>query len=98
MEVLQYSLRRLASGIPLLLGVTFISFLLMVYFGPDQTYQLLGKNPTAEQIAEIRAQLGYDQPFLVRYADYLREVATLDFGNSNSTGELVTDLLGRTIP
>jgi len=97
-EVLQYSLRKLVAGIPLILGVTFVSFLLMVYFGPDQTYELLGKNPTPEQIAEIRHQLGYDKPFLVRYADYLRELATLDFGHSNSTGEKVSALLGRTIP
>jgi len=97
-EVLQYSLRKLVAGIPLILGVTFVSFLLMVYFGPDQTYELLGKNPTPEQIAEIRHQLGYDKPFLVRYADYLRELAMLDFGHSNSTGEKVSALLGRTIP
>ena len=98
MELLQYTLRKLAAGIPLLLGVTLVSFLLMVYFGPDQTYVLLGKNPTMEEIAELRAQLGYDQPFLVRYADYVRELATLDFGFSNSTGEKVSGLLGRTIP
>jgi peptide/nickel transport system permease protein len=98
MDILQYSIRKLISGIPLILGVTFISFLLMVYFGPDKTYELLGKNPTAQEIAEIRAQLGYDQPFFVRYADYLRELATLDFGNSDSTGERVDALLARTVP
>ena len=58
MELLQYSLRKLLYGIPLILGVTFVSFVLMIYFGPDKTYDLLGKNPTAEQIAEVRHQLG----------------------------------------
>ena len=67
MEVLQYSLRKLFTGIPLVLGVTFVSFLLMVYFGPDKTYELLGKNPTQEQIDEVRRELGYDQPFVRRY-------------------------------
>jgi peptide/nickel transport system permease protein len=98
MELLQFAARKLLAGIPLLLGVTFLSFLLMVYFGPDKTYELLGKNPTAEQIAEIRHELGYDRPFLVRYADYLRELVTLDFGNSDSTGEKVSGVLARTIP
>ena len=98
MEVLQYAVRKLVSGIPLVLGVTLLSFTLMVYFGPDKTYELLGKNPTQEQIDEVRHELGYDRPFLVRYVDYLRELATLDFGNSDSTGERVSALLKRTIP
>lgn len=98
METLQYALRRLIGAIPLLLGVTFLSFLLMVYFGPDKTYELLGKNPTREQISEIRHQLGYDRPFLVRYGEYLRQLVTLDLGNSDSTGERVTDLLARSVP
>ena len=92
MELFQYTIRKLLSGIPLVLGVTFLSFLLMVYFGPDKTYELLGKNPTAQEIAEVRTQLGYDQPFLVRYADYLAELATFEFGNSDSTGERVDSL------
>lgn len=98
MQLGLYLLRRIATGIPLILGVTFISFLLMVYFGPDMTYELVGKNPTAEQIAQVRAQLGYDQPFLVRYADYLIELVTLDLGRSISTGESVRTLLADTVP
>ena len=98
MELLQYSLRKLVTGIPLIIGVTLISFLLMVYFGPDKTFDLLGKNPTAEQIAEVREQLGYNRPFTVRYMEYLRELVTFDFGASESTGESVTGMLARTIP
>lgn len=90
--------RRLLYGIPLMLGVTLISFLLMVYFGPDKTYELLGKNPTAEQIKEVRHSLGYDRSFVVRYGDYLKELLTLDFGLSDSSGEPVRDILVRTVP
>ena len=98
MEILQYSIRKLIAGIPIVLGVTLISFLLVVYFGPDKTYELLGKNPTAEEISEIRSQLGYDQPFVQRYLEYLREIVTFDFGNSESTDEKVSSILARTIP
>lgn len=94
----QYFTRRLLYGIPLLLGVTFISFLLMVYFGPDKTYELLGKNPTPRQIIEVRHALGYDRPFLIRYADYVKELFTLDLGLSDSNGEPVSDILVRTLP
>jgi peptide/nickel transport system permease protein len=98
MDVLQYAIRKLVGGIPLIIGVTFISFQLMVYFGPDKTYELLGKNPTEEQIAEVRHELGYDRPFLTRYGEYLKEMATLDFGASDSTGEPVSKILSRTVP
>ena len=94
----RYLTRRLLYGIPLVLGVTFISFLLMVYFGPDKTYELLGKNPTTEQIAEVRHALGYDRPFLLRYGHYVRELITLDLGLSDSTGEPVSSILKRTLP
>jgi len=98
MAILQFALRKLLAGIPLILGVTFISYVLMVYFGPDKTFELLGKNPTQAEIAEIHHQLGYDRPFLVRYGEYLEELATLDFGLSDSTGEPVIQMLERTIP
>ena len=93
-----YLTRRLLYGIPLVLGVTFISFLLMVYFGPDKTYELIGKNPTAEQIKEVQRALGYDRPFLLRYGEYLRELVTLDLGISDSNGEMVSSILRRTLP
>lgn len=98
MDFLSFALRKLAYGIPLVLGVSFASFLLMVYFGPDLTFQLVGRNPTPEQIDRARELLGYNDPFLVRYLDYLRELVTFDFGRSFSTGEKVSSLLARTVP
>jgi peptide/nickel transport system permease protein len=94
----EYPLRKAVSGLLLILGVTFISFLLMVWFGPDQTYTLVGKNATASQIAEIRHELGYDQPFLQRYVDYVADLFTLRLGNSNASGEQVSRILARTVP
>ncbi len=98
MDTLIYSIRKFAYAAPMIIGVTFISFLLMVYFGPDKTYDLLSKNPTQEEIDQVRHELGYDKPFIVRYKDYLVEVFTFDFGHSESTGEKVTDILKRTVP
>jgi peptide/nickel transport system permease protein len=91
-------LRRLAGALPLILGVTLISFLLTVHFGPDQTYALIGKNPTAAEVEQLRSELGYDQPFVVRYADYLKRLVTLDLGHAQATGESVRAMLARTIP
>jgi peptide/nickel transport system permease protein len=92
------ALRTILNGLALILGVTFVSFLLMVWFGPDQTYTLIGKNATAQQIADVRHELGYDQPFLSRYAGFLADLATLDLGTSNASGERVSRMLARTVP
>ena len=94
----RYILRKILSAIPLLLGVTLISFWLMVYAGADQTYAQLGKNPDAGQIAELRQQLGYDRSFVVRYMEYLGQLLTLDLGHSDTTGEPVGGMLMRTLP
>jgi len=94
----RFVLSKVLHGALLVLGVTFISFVLMVWFGPDQTYTLIGKNSSPEQIAEVRRELGYDRPFASRYFDYLRDLATLDLGASNASGEPVARLLARTVP
>jgi peptide/nickel transport system permease protein len=95
---MHFALRKIFQGLLLILGVTLISFILMVWFGPDQTYTLIGKNATTEQIEEVRHQLGYDQPFARRYASYLAELFTLDLGASNASGEQVGSILKRTVP
>lgn len=93
-----YLLRKLVYSLLLIFGVTLLSFVLMVYFGPDQTYSLLGKSATAGQIQDLHQQLGYDQPFINRYGGYLGDLLTLQLGASNSTGEAVKDILKRTLP
>lgn len=98
MDILKFALRKLIGGIPLILGVTFIAFLLMVYFGPDLTYEKLGKNPTAQEIVDIRHELGYDQPFIKRYGNYLKQLITLDFGNAEIRDAKVSTILKETMP
>lgn len=98
MENFQFIIRKLFYSIPLIIGVTLISFTLMVHFGPDKTYDLLGKNPTKAEIEQVRKELGYDRPFIVRYGDFLKNLLTLDFGYSDSTGEKVISIFKRTIP
>jgi peptide/nickel transport system permease protein len=98
MNPLSFALRKLLASIPLLIGVTFVSFLLMVYLGPDISYVIVGKNATPEEIERVRHLLGYDQPFLMRYLQFLQELITLDFGNTFFSGEPVSTLLARSIP
>lgn len=98
MDILKFSIRKLLGGLPLILGVTLISFILMVYFGPDLTYEKLGKNPTAQEILDARNELGYNQSFITRYSEYLKQLVTVDFGNSNITDKKVSSILKETMP
>lgn len=98
MNTWQFIFRKLLGSIPLVLGVTLVAFLLMVYFGPDLTYELLGKNPSQQDIDNIRHYLGYDQPFIWRYLEYLRELITLEFGISMMKDRPVIDMLSQAIP
>jgi peptide/nickel transport system permease protein len=91
-------LRRLLGAVPLLLGVTLISFTLTVHFGPEQTWELLGRNPSPDQIEQVRQQLGYDRPFALRYLHYLGDLARFDLGHSQASGEPIASLLERTVP
>ena len=70
----------------------------MVWFGPDQTYELLGKNPTEQQVAELRESLGYNRPFIVQYGTWLGDMLQGDLGQSTRNGEPVSTLLTRTLP
>ncbi|MCB1583397.1 MAG: ABC transporter permease [Xanthomonadales bacterium] len=98
MNIWPFVIKKLIGAIPLLLGVTLLAFLLMVYFGPDLTYELLGKNPSQQDIDNIRTILGYDQPFIWRYLNYLRELLTFDFGMSMMKDQPVIDMLTQAIP
>lgn len=94
----RYVLHRLLGILPLLLGVTLVSFTLTVHFGPDPAWEQLGRNPTPTQIEQVRAALGQDTNFLLRYGDYLARIARLEFGPAFATGEPVGELLARTAP
>lgn len=98
MNGITFAVKKLVGGIPLMLGVTLVAFVLMVYFGPDLTYQLLGKNPSQADIAQLHQLLGYDQPFWMRYFYYLKSLVTLDFGLSMVKDQPVSELLSQAIP
>ncbi|MEM7245124.1 MAG: ABC transporter permease [Acidobacteriota bacterium] len=92
-----YILRRLLLGVPILLGVTFITFFLLNVFGGDPVAARLGKSASPEDLAALRAKHGLDQPLPAQYFRYLGEIARFDFGRSFLTDEPVRQILGRSI-
>ena len=88
-----YILRRLWQMAPTLLGVILLVFFLFNWVGGDPAYLLAGKMSNPEQIANIRTQLGIDQPYYVQLWIFIKQIVTFDFGNSWSTGEAVSSIL-----
>lgn len=85
-----YILRRLLQFVPTLLGVVLLVFILFNWIGGDPAYLLAGKMSNPEQIANIRRQLGVDQPYYVQLWIFITQVVTGDFGASWATNEKVS--------
>lgn len=82
--------------IPVLLGVSFLVFTLMYFTPGDPVDIILGTDATAEMVAETRAKLGLDQPFLVQYFNYVWNAIHLDLGTSYINNRpVMTELLTR---
>jgi peptide/nickel transport system permease protein len=91
--MLAYIVRRLWQMIPTMLGVVLLVFLLFNWVGGDPAYILAGKISNPEQIANIRRQLGIDEPFYVQLWIFIKQIASFDFGSSWSTSEPVSNIL-----
>ncbi|MBK1890390.1 ABC transporter permease [Undibacterium sp. 14-3-2] len=89
-----YILRRLWQMAPTMLGVILLVFFLFNWVGGDPAYLLAGKMSNVEQIANIRSQLGIDQPYYVQLWIFIKQILTFNFGNSWSTGEAVSSIIG----
>jgi peptide/nickel transport system permease protein len=92
-----YLLKRLLLIVPTLLGVAALVFVIMRVIPGDVTLLILGGDQTGrvdrQQIANLRAQLGLDQPLIVQFGHWLWGVVRFDFGNSLWTGRPVTEEL-----
>ena len=72
---------RVGQAVVATFGVLTIVFFIMRLSG-DPTLLLVPEGATAEQIAELRHELGFDRPLLVQYVAYLSDLAHLDLGES----------------
>lgn len=103
--LITYILRRLGQALVVLWGAITLSFLI-VQITPGDPARLMvaggsgGDAGAADeaQLAQIRADMGLDQPLLVQYADYLRRVVTFDWGTAYSQQrQAVTAVIGNGI-
>jgi nickel transport system permease protein len=93
-----YIFKRIFISIPLLLIISFLTFVLMNLSPLDPAEVVLQAQGvptiTNELMAQTKAELGMDQPFIIRYFDWLVASLQLDFGDSYVTGKPVWSLIG----
>ena len=87
--MLRYIFKRILMMIPVMIGVTLITFSMM-YFSPGEPADyILGELATEEDKALFNEQNGLDKPFLVRFVNYVVDAVQGDFGISYSTRQPV---------
>lgn len=91
--MLAYALRRLALFVPMAAGMVVVTFSLLVLVPGDPAALLLGQEAAPADIARVRAQLGLDQPFLLRLAGYFVGLAGGDLGRSIFQNQPVATLI-----
>jgi peptide/nickel transport system permease protein len=90
-----YLLRRLLHMIPLLVGITFLAFL-VIHLAPGDYFSTLKMNPSIspDLIRELERQFGYGDPLLLQYVKWLWRALHLDLGMSVAYRIRVIDLIG----
>lgn len=81
--MIQFFFRRLGMIIPTFIGITLLTFIFIHLIPGDPILLLAGERGISpERYAELRAQFGYDQPYLIQYWEYLKGIFHGDLGNS----------------
>lgn len=90
--------RRIFESALILVGITFITFLLLFVLPADPVRQIAGRSATPEVIANIRHQLGLDLPFYQQYWRYFINLLQGDFGRSYLQKSEVAELIKARLP
>jgi peptide/nickel transport system permease protein len=96
--ILRLVVKRLLMAIPIMLGVTILTFWVLSLIPGNAAQQLLGPEATPEDIALLEQQLGLDKPGVVRYLEWLQGAVTGDLGSSIVSRQPVSDILADRLP
>ena len=96
--MLTFVARRLVLAVPVLLGVVFVVMFTVELIPGDAVALMLGEHATKEAVAKLRDHLGLDKPILVRYVQYVGQLARGDLGRSIQQNRPVVDELADAWP
>ena len=92
MKEFNYIIKRILQMIPVLLVVTVVIFAGMRLIPGSPAITMLGDHATLQAVEEMNEKLGLNEPLIVQYFLFLRQVLTFDFGNSITLNAPVWDL------
>ena len=87
----RFIVKRLLLLIPVLLGVSLLVFAIMSFTPGDPAQLILGENAPPEAVAELREEMGLNDPFVLRYARFVGNAVMGDLGQSYTSGRDVFD-------
>ena len=93
----RFILRRMGQAIFTMFLLSLVVFL-AVHVTGDPGVELVGRQATSEEIAQVRKNLGLDQPLPVQYGRFMKNISRGDFGNSWMTGRSARDMLLQRFP
>lgn len=96
--MLRYIAKRLLMIIPVILGVSFLIFLIMNLTPGDPAIMILGEGAKPEQYAALREEMGLNDPFFLRYFRYVADAVQGDFGRSYRTNIPVFQEIATRLP
>ena len=91
-------LRRLVQSLLILLGVAAITFLLLYALPADPAVLIAGRSATPQMVANVRHELGLDQPLIMQFLHYLNGLVHGDFGRSYTQRTDVLPLIVARLP
>lgn len=92
--VLRLTGKRLLMAVPIILGVSILTFWVLSLIPGNAAQQLLGPEATPEQVRDMELQLGLDKSGVERYLGWLGDAVQGDLGRSLVSGQSVSGLLG----
>lgn len=100
--MMRYYVKRLLATVPVLLGISMTAFLLGVLSPGDPAAFVLNQDglqdPSEEQVAAMRAQLGLDRPLWLQYGRWLAAAAQGDLGTSYISGRDIGQEIALRLP
>ncbi|SFI88161.1 ABC transporter permease [Thermoflavimicrobium dichotomicum] len=89
-----YTVRRLLMLIPVLIGMSIITFAVVHLIPGDPAQTIAGEKATPQRVEEIRKELGLDQPLYKQYLDYVKGLLQGDLGKSLITKRPISEEIG----